>query len=110
MCRGYIRIVETAPRERPAKHTVLREFTRDVAAPPEVVLAALRGTRYDSLVVEQGDWWYRAEYRVEPQGTGSRVALTIVNVAQQLHWSAPLAGRRELADAERAFDERLGSI
>ena len=102
--------METAPRDRPAKHTVLREFTRDVASPPDAVLAALAGTRYDGLVVEQGDWWYRGEYRVEPHGTGSRVSLTIVNVAQRLHWSAPLAGRRELADAERALDALLATI
>lgn len=102
--------METAPRDRPARHTVLREFTRDVSCPPEAVLRALAGTRYDSLVVEQGDWWYRGEYRVEPQGNGSRVSLTIVNVAQRLHWSAPLAGRRELADAERAFDALLATI
>ena len=102
--------METAPRDRPAKHTVLREFTRDVDAPPEAVLAALPGTRYDSLVVEQGEWWYRAEYRVEPIPGGSRVGLTVVNVAQRLHWSAPLAGRRELADAERAFDALLAAV
>ena len=102
--------METAPRDRPSKHTVLREFTRDVTEPPERVLAALPGTRYDDLVVEQGDWWYRAEYRVEPLASGSRVGLTIVNVAQQLHWSAPLAGRRELADAERAFDALLAAV
>ena len=99
--------METAPRDRPAKHTVLREFTREVSASPEAVLAAIPGTRYDGLVVVQGDWWYRGEYRVEPQPSGSRVTLTIVNVAERLHWSAPLAGRRELADAERAFEELL---
>ena len=110
MCRGYIRNVETAPRDRPAKHTVLREFTRDVDAPPETVLAALPGTRYDSLVVDQGEWWYRAEYRVQARDGGSRVGLSIVNVAQQLHWSAPLAGRRELADAERAFEALLAAV
>ena len=102
--------MQTAPRDRPAKHTVLRELAREVDAAPEDVLAALPGTRYDSLVVVQGDWWYRAEYRVEPLVSGSRVALTIVNVAERLHWSAAIAGRRELADAERAFDELLASI
>jgi len=102
--------VQTAPRDRPAKHTVLREFVREVGAAPDAVLSALPGARYGDLVVVQGDWWYRAEYRVEALATGSRVELTIVNVAERLHWSAPLAGRRELADAERAFDELLGTI
>lgn len=103
-------MVETAPRDRPARHTVLREFTREVDTAPETLLAALPGTRYDSLVVVQGDWWYRGEYRVVPAAHGSRVTLTIVNVAQQAHWSAPLAGRRELRDAERAFADLLASI
>lgn len=103
-------MVDTAPLGRPAKHTVLRKFVREVSAPTEAVLAALPGTRYDDLVVVQGDWWYRAEYRVEPLATGSRVELTILNVAERLHWSAPIAGRRELADAERAFDRLLAAI
>ena len=99
-----------APKERPAKHTVLREFAGTVTAAPETVLAALTGTRYDSLVVEQGDWWYRAEYRVTPADRGSRVELTIVNVAQSAHWMAPIAGRNELRWAERAFTELLRSL
>ena len=99
-----------APRERPAKHTVLREFSGTVAAPPERVLSALPGTRFDSLVVEQGEWWYRAEYRVTPTNGGSRVELTIVNVAQSAHWAAPIAGRNELRWAERAFTELLRSL
>jgi hypothetical protein len=99
-----------APQQRPPKHTVLREFSGTVAAAPEAVLAAIPGTRYDSLVVEQGQWWYRAEYRVTPEGTGSRVALTIVNVAQSAHWAAPFTGRNELRWAEREFTELLRSL
>jgi len=99
-----------APKERPAKHTVLREFEGTVAAPPETVLAALPGTRYGSMVIEQGEWWYRAEYRVTAAGHGSRVELTIVNVAQSAHWAAPIAGRNELRWAERAFTELLRSL
>ena len=99
-----------APKDRPAKHTVLREFSGTVAAAPEKVLAALPGTRYGSLVVEQGEWWYRAEYRVTPVDGGSRVELTIVNVAQSGHWAAPIAGRNELRWAERAFTELLRSL
>ena len=110
MRRGYIRIMTDAPEERPARHSVLREFVGAVAAPPEAVLAALPGTRYGSLVVEQGEWWYRAEYRVWPADQGSRVELTIVNVAQAAHWAAPIAGRNELRWAERAFTELLRSM
>jgi hypothetical protein len=99
-----------APKERPAKHTVLREFVGAVAAPPEAVLTALPGTRYGSLVVEQGEWWYRAEYRVSAAEHGSLVELTIVNVAQSGHWAAPIAGRNELRWAERAFTELLRSL
>ena len=89
---------------------MLREFVGTAAAPPETVLAALPGTRYGSLVVEQGEWWYRAEYRVSASGEGSRVELTIVNVAQSAHWAAPIAGRNELRWAERAFTELLRSL
>lgn len=99
-----------APKERPAKHTVLREFVGTVARPPDAVLAALPGTRHGALVVEQGAWWYRAEYRVTPADRGSRVELTIVNVAQAAHWAAPIAGRNELRWAERAFTELLRSL
>ena len=99
-----------APIDRPARHTVLRQFTATTAAPPEAVLAALPGTRYDSLVVEQGEWWYRAEYRVTPEGAGSRVDLTILNVAQSWHWAAPIAGRAELRAAERDFGDLIRSI
>lgn len=99
-----------APKERPAKHTVLREFVGTANAPPERVLAALPGTRHGSLVVEQGEWWYRAEYRVSPADGGSRVELTIVNVAQSAHWAAPITGRNELRWAEREFMELLRSI
>jgi hypothetical protein len=102
--------VDTAPRDRPAKHTVLRELCRELAASPETVLAALPGTRYDSLVVVQGDWWYRGEYRVVAHESGSLLTLTIVNVAQSAHWTAPIAGRRELADASRALDELVAGL
>jgi hypothetical protein len=99
-----------APKDRPAKHTVLREFVGTVAVPPATVIAALPGTRYGSLVIEQGEWWYRAEYRVSAVEGGSRVELTIVNVAQSGHWAAPIAGRNELRWAERAFTELLRSL
>ena len=99
-----------APEHRPARHSVLRQFTGTAAAPPEAVLSSLPGTRYGSLIVEQGEWWYRAEYRVTPEGAGSRVELTIVNVAQSAHWAAPIAGRNELRWAERSFTELLRSL
>lgn len=102
--------MSASPLDRPARHTVLRQFAASIAAPPEAVLAALPGTRYDSLVVEQGEWWYRAEYRVAPEGAGSRIELTILNVAQSWHWAAPIAGRAELRSAERDFADLVRSI
>lgn len=57
-----------------------------------------------SLIVVQGRWWYRAELRVVPDDTGSRVEETILNVAGRAHWAGPVAGRRVLAAAPAAFD------
>ena len=56
-----------------------------------------------SLIVVQGRWWYRAELRVVPDDTGSRVEETILNVAGRAHWAGPVAGRRVLAAAPAAF-------
>lgn len=34
------------------------------------------------LVIVQGGWWYRAEYRIVPDHTGSRVEHALVNIAE----------------------------
>jgi hypothetical protein len=108
-----------APRRRPDNATVLGSFQGHVKARPSAVFDALvqrlrpAGERglftadpVASLVIVQGGWWYRAELRVVPDDTGSRVEETIVNVAQRAHWAGPVVGRRVLAAAPAAF-ERL---
>jgi hypothetical protein len=95
-----------------------------VTGPPDAVFAALR-TRLDGgdahfaadpdarLIVQQGDWWYRGEYRVlpDPGGTdGSRVEYEIVNVAPKAHWMGPIAGRDVLRASPAAFAALLGEL
>ncbi|GAB3032807.1 hypothetical protein GCM10027052_07290 [Parafrigoribacterium mesophilum] len=109
-----------APRLRPAQHTVLATLHGHVMARPAAVFEALAeqlqpaaadahftADPVASLIIVQGDWWYRAELRVVPDDTGSRVEETIVNVAQRAHWAARIAGRRTLADADAAFEKLL---
>ena len=109
-----------APRRRPPQHTVLHFLQGHVKARPAAVFEALverlrppagrvlfTADPVASLIIVQGAWWYRAELRVVPDDTGSRVEETIVNVAQRAHWAGPLAGRRTLADAPRAFERLL---
>jgi hypothetical protein len=106
-----------APRRRPDNATVLCSFHGHVKARPAAVFDALaqrlRPTSdrdfftadpVASLIVVQGRWWYRAELRVVPDDTGSRVEETILNVAGRAHWAGPVAGRRVLAAAPAAFD------
>ena len=109
--------VPGAPLERPARGTVLRTFAGTVAAAPEpvfeAVLARVRPDRPEGgsvstdpvarLIVVQGGWWYRAEYRVGADPVGSRLELTIVNVADPAHWLGPITGRAVLRASPAAF-------
>jgi hypothetical protein len=63
-----------------------------------------------SLVVLQGRCWYRAEIRIVPDDTGSRVEETVVNVARRAHRLVPLIGRRALADAPVRFQRMLREL
>ena len=109
-----------APRRRPQQHTVLRSFHGHVKARPAAVFDALverlrpaaahgyfTADPVASLIVVQGGWWYRAELRIVPDDTGSRVEETIVNVAQRAHWAGPIAGRRVLKGASAAFEQLM---
>ena len=65
------------------------------------------------LIVVQGGWWYRAEYRVTADPAGTRVSVTIVNVAAPAHWAGPVAGRAALRSSAKDFGdvvERLRAI
>ncbi|MEC5150806.1 hypothetical protein [Cryobacterium sp. GrIS_2_6] len=115
--------------ELPPRHTVLRSFAGHLEAPPETVfvrlLAALmpapsegtaainrhfRADPAERLIVVQGDWWYRGEYRVLAEDQGSLVQYEIINVAQVLHAAGALTARSELRGAPRAFQALLTTV
>jgi len=113
-----------APLERPERGTVLRTFSGTLPRPPGQVFESLK-TRLTpgspeagsfasdpttGLIVQQGGWWYRAEYRVTPDAAGSRVTLHIVNVAQPAHWLGPITGRDVLKGSGAAFDTLLAVL
>lgn len=113
-----------ASRNRPDKHTVLHTFTARIAATPGEVFRAL-SARLDPgsttaaayladttelLVITQGSWWYRAEYRVIPERDGATVEHIVVNVAQRGERAAAIAGRRVIQEAPLAFHELVKSL
>lgn len=111
-----------APRQRPAKHRVLHTFAAHIAAAPAAVFDALdarlrsrAGVSYyaDSqslVIVAQGAWWYRAEYRVESDGTGSHLEHLVITVAQRGESVALAAGRKTIAEAPLAFHELVKGL
>lgn len=108
--------------ERPARHTVLRSFAGHLDATPDAAFRALEAELAvhrpavdpaARLVVVQGEWWYRAEYRVRADVDHpgeSIVEHEIVNVAERWHRLAPFAGRAELRDAPSAFQRLLTAV
>ena len=62
------------------------------------------------LIVVQGGWWYRAEYRVTPDPVGSRLGMTIVNVAKPAHWAGPITGRSVLRASDQAFRQLVEEL
>jgi len=60
--------------------------------------ASLEGARVEDsgprpVLVVQGDWWYRAEYRLAPEDAGTRVTLRVFNAATRARWAVPLVNR-----------------
>ena len=116
--------VPGAPLRRPGNGTVLRSFAGRVAAPPpsvfDAVLIRVRPVRPEGgsvstdpvagLIVVQGGWWYRAEYRVSADPAGSRLELAIVNVADPAHWLGPLTGRSVLRASPMAFAQLVREL
>jgi hypothetical protein len=108
-----------APRERPAVAKELRSFSAFISTDDDDVFDALVRRivptpdvapfvlvdRESRLVVVQGGWWYRGEWRVSRDPAGSLVDYTIVNVARRARWASALTARRPLAAAPAAFDE-----
>jgi hypothetical protein len=113
-----------APRERPENYTRLHSFSGHVKARPSDVFAAIAG-RLDPgpssgsyftadarayLVVAQGGWWYRGEYRVVPDDHGSNVEHVILNVARKGHKLGAWTGRRVIANAPMEFARLLKQL
>ena len=110
---------------RPAKNTLLRSFAGHVLPDPSTVYQALveRLTLKTAeeghfatdpvtrFIVQQGGWWYRAEYRVtaDEQG-GSRVEWEIFNVAPNAHWLGPITGRNVIRAAPETFRALLSEL
>lgn len=109
-----------APRDRPENSEVLHEFRAHLLARPRAVFDAVAG-RMDPgvdaaslftadpaawLVISQGGRWYRSEYRVVPDETGSNLEHTLVNVAGP-RLRLRRFSVRKVVDAAPAAFERL---
>ena len=115
---------KSAPHDRPAKSTVLRSYAGEIHAKPADVYAAIKrrlspldpdvsGFTADDaerLLIVQGGWWYRGEYRVLASPDGSRIEHELVNVAQGAHWAGPVAGRKSVAQSAHVFGRLLTEL
>lgn len=113
-----------APRARPAGTVVLHSLRGHVRARPAAAFDALDArfrpsgashSRYLSdpvafLIVEQGGWWYRGEYRVVPDDRGSNVEYVMLNVATTARWLGPFTGRRVIRGAPAQFDTMMRQL
>ena len=61
------------------------------------------------LIVAQGGWWYRGEYRVVPDEFGSHIEHSMLNVAAQQKL-ATFTGRREIKSAPAEFERLLRQL
>jgi hypothetical protein len=107
----------TAPRERPPVATVLGEYSAFISDDANTVFDALARRvksasppassilidKAQRLVVLQGEWWYRGEWRVTVEAAGSDMEYTIVNVAQRARWAGRLTARGVLKKAPSDF-------
>ncbi|TXN31367.1 hypothetical protein [Lacisediminihabitans profunda] len=110
-----------APRQRPANAELLVTLAGHVKARPRAVFEAIdarlrpaetSGTLYTAdpfafLIIAQGGWWYRGEYRVVPDQYGSHVEHYILNVAQRAPLLGRLTGRSVLRNAPAEFEKLL---
>lgn len=113
-----------APHDRPAKNTPLLALAGTVHAAPDAVYESLRrrlepaadvdvlflADPVDRLVVLQGHWWYRGEYRVLPDEQGARVEHEIVNVAPNAHRLGAITGRDVVKASPAAFQVLLTDL
>jgi hypothetical protein len=113
-----------APRKRPVKHTVVGSFRAHLRARPGAVFTALDGrmrprsgstSLYTAdpvafFIIAQGHWWYRGEYRMVPDETGSNLEYVIVNVAQHARALSRLTSRRVRTSAPAEFELLVGRL
>lgn len=113
-----------APRERPANYTLLHSFSGHIKAKPQAVFEAIAkrldpgagsGSLFTAdarayLVIAQGGWWYRGEYRVVPDDHGSYIEHTILNVARRAHRLGVFTGRKLIAEAPVEFEKLLRQL
>ena len=62
-------------------------------------------------VSQQGEWWYRGVYEVQPDQRGSQVVFRVLNVAPRARWAVRFVARGPLRAAPAQFAgqiERLG--
>lgn len=113
-----------APRTRPEKHVVLHSLDAHIRARPRAIFEAidarlnpgpLAASAYLAdpaafLIVAQGGWWYRAEYRIIADESGSHLEHSLINVAQRGEKLAVASGRRIIASAPLAFHDLVKSL
>lgn len=113
-----------APRERPEGSDVLQVLRGHVKARPRAIVDALAakldpGPEAESLftadtgaglVISQGGWWYRAEYRVVPDATGSHLEYTLLNIAGRAHRLGRFTGRKVVKEGPAAFARLLAEL
>ena len=113
-----------APRQRPEVHEVLHSLRGHIRARPKAVFDALDarlrpGEEAESmytadaaafLIIAQGGWWYRAEYRVVPDEYGSNVEHHLLNVAQTGKRAGRFSGRKIIEATPAEFDRLLREL
>jgi hypothetical protein len=112
-----------APRARPDTAVVLHSLAGHVRAKPRAVFEALDARFHPGdgsqsfyladpaafLIVAQGGWWYRAEYRVVPDEFGSNVEHTLLNIAKQRRLGR-FTGRAVIGATPAQFDRLLRQL
>lgn len=101
---------------------MLLSLTAHVKARPRAVYTAL-DARFDPgegsssfytadpsafLVIAQGGWWYRGEYRVVPDADGSNVEHTVLNIGHRR--TSGLSARRVVRSAPADFERLLKEL
>ena len=113
-----------APRERPAHAVILREFSAHIRARPKPIFDSI-ARRFDPgegarslytadssawVVIVQGGWWYRAEYRVIPDDEGATIEHALVSVAETARRIGRWSGRKALDTAPAEFERLITSL